>query len=98
MKKNNNIYFVTITSKSKGTLGIKYMFRKFDPSIRKIETFSVQKTTHTSNGNESIKYLHNLVVTTRPRADFPKVWYGLINHHKKILNLEIRLLSNDDNI
>ncbi len=98
MAKNKTTYFVTITSRSKSELWLKMTFKKFDRSIKSIKTFSTQKTFCKIHGQESVKYLHNFVVTTKPRADFPKVWYGLINNPKKILNLEIKLLDNNDYI
>ncbi len=98
MAKTRTTYFVTITSRSKNDFLLKMIFKKFDRSIRRIRTFSTQKTFCRIHGQESIKYLHNFVVTTKPRADFPKVWYGLINNPKKILNLEIKLLNSDDHI
>ncbi len=92
-RKIKNIYRVSIISPKKGNLAIIHKFKKFDRSIKRIRPLLTQKTYTDEHGVQTVTYIHNFLVHTKPSADFPKVWYGLINNSKIINRMEIRLVD-----
>ncbi len=93
-RKTRTMYWVSIISPRKGNMAIIHTFKKFDRSITKISPAVTQKTFTNEHGMQSIAYIHNYLVYTKPRADFPKVWYGLINNSNLINRMEIKLVDN----